>query len=145
MQPTPLGLPILAAPAHADILPTAYVLHIHSQKCLGCGTLHEHPALYAKTHLRSRTGAGRYVINLRPLIRPEFNLPIQTLRAATTEIPFCQECVRDDMLTHLPIPAPVAPPQVPGHRPEEANAVGGAGTATPKTKPLSPAQILDLI
>lgn len=107
MQPTPQSLPLYLAPAETGPIPHTYVLHRHSQLCRNCATLHEWSAVYAKTHLRSRTGMGKYITNLRPVEKPEYNLPIEILIAAPGSIPFCLECVNapdSNPLGHLPPP-----------------------------------------
>jgi hypothetical protein len=116
-QPTPIHL----APAHRDIPPHRYVLHIHVQHCR-CGALHEHSELYAKTHLRSRQG-HTYFSNLRPITRPEeiaFNLPIDVVKLEPKRILFCSECISSASLAHLP-PPPAPEPQtiIGGGKPDE--------------------------
>ncbi len=130
-------LPITLAPAHADVAPHTYVLHRRSQHCSNCGTLHEYSQCYAKTHLRSRTGAGKYVTNLRPLDSPQFNLPIEVMTAPAERVPFCCECFTAISLAHLPLP-----PQNDTQR-----ITGGPQHATePSTKrPKTAQEILDLI
>lgn len=96
-----------------DVLPHSYVIIKKAQLCSGCGTLHESCDLYLKTHLRTRLGAGKYVINLRPLTTPEYRLPIETIHQALTRIPFCHECVSPISVAHLkPLPSVEAPTPV---------------------------------
>lgn len=139
------ALPIYLADPHAQVLPHAYVCMTHSQRCLNCALTHKWSTLYAKTHMRSTLGAGKYITNLRPLTRPEYNLPIETIQATETTTPFCHQCAATVTLSHLP-PLPITEPAarpIAGHGPAAATAAAGLGPT--KREPRKPATIDDLL
>src|SRR5262245_46450637 len=110
MTPIPITpLPVCLAPER-DVIPHAYVLHVRTCECKNCGETREYTELYIKTHLRTRTGAGRYVTNLRPCITPEFRLPIETVPIEKRVVPFCSVCVWDyERAGMLALPFPPKP------------------------------------
>jgi hypothetical protein len=104
-------LPLLMAHPHRDVMPHAYVVMHHTTHCQHCGAIHSHAALYAKTHLRSQHGLGKYVTNLRALYAdaPQYNLPIEHTLAKPDFIAFCQDCYAGMSLAHLPPPPQTEP------------------------------------
>lgn len=134
-QPNP-AIPIHLAPAHRDVIPSRYILHVHTQICR-CGALHEHSEFYAKTHLRSTMGQ-KYITNLRPIHHPEeiaYNLPIDVVKLEPKRIMFCSECISGATLSHLPLP-PALDTRRPG---EELRASGLASKPTWMDKKPKPA------
>lgn len=85
-----------------DILPHAYILHVHSQKCLACGTEHSWTKLYAWNRLKTRLGEGRMVENLVPVDTFLYNIPIKTIPTKQEHVPACFECVDRLDLSKLP-------------------------------------------
>lgn len=102
-MPTPFPTPIAHLPINA-IMPRRYVVHEHTQVCATCARQHKWSQTYAFNELRTRTGAGRNVINLVPIKAPEYNLPVELLRLPPETVAFCHECVSTLSLSHLPDP-----------------------------------------
>ena len=135
MSEMPVTLPPPTVP------PSRYVLVKRSQFCTACNTRHESSELYSHHNLPAAWNRGT-VRNLKPLTRPEFNLPIEVVVAKVLEIPFCHDCVMSTSLAHLP-PAPQE-----DHRVVRLSADGkptsdpGNGTAAP-ARPKKPVATVD--
>lgn len=100
---TPGSHPVSLIPQR-EVLPRKYVLHLHSQVCKNCGTLHEWSLAYAFNNMSSRMGSGKLVVNLVPVESFDWNLPVEVVRAPRKVIPVCQECASTISLSHLPDP-----------------------------------------
>lgn len=133
-EPSPEGViaPIMLAHPNS-VPPVAYVLHKWSKLCLSCGTQHCYSDIFAENHLKSTW--GRFVRNLVPISRPDWNVPLRVVEVAPKTIPFCHECIdlaRDYIAT---LPSPPVPQAVTGSaiQPAGESATGGARPSTPKT------------
>ena len=154
-QPTPTGE---QKPPHVfpitfinskDVLPRKYIVHLHSQLCRNCGTLHEWSQTYAFNEMLSRTGAGKLVIHLVPVSELSYNLPVQTYPLERKSVPVCHACAATASLSHLPDPrgtdewnriyAVAQAPELP-----KFNRSGG-GANSPKKAKSAPKTIDDLL
>jgi hypothetical protein len=118
------AVPITSADPHREVVPHSYVVWHKPQHCKTCGTTHSHSELYAKTHIRSQLGIGKYITNLRPLDTPKYNLPVEIIQAPPTEVAFCAECYDRVDLKALPSP-PASVPRYP-------SVIGFGGHDAPK-------------
>lgn len=98
--------PITLSDPHKGVLPHAYVILIRSQRCLCCHSVHRWSETYAKTHLKAQMGMGKYVTNLRPLDRPQYNLPIHRIVKEQVTVPFCHACNEPSLVGLPPLPIP---------------------------------------
>lgn len=99
-----LPMPISLLPS-SSFIPKEYQVHLVSQKCRGCGTLHEWSRVYAHNSITSRLGAGKGISNLVPVDHFSYNVPVRLLRAPQKDVPICHECVGLTDLSALPRPA----------------------------------------
>lgn len=145
--------PITMAPPHRDVLPHAYVIRVRQQLCKCCGALSQFSELYAKTHLRSQLGVGKYITNLRPLMPegPLYDLPIEREFFPPTETPFCHNCHEPSLhdLPQLP-PQPdhlriVGGPNDPPAAAKAAAKSTAKGTDAAKSSPKKKPTIADLL
>lgn len=98
-----LPMPISLLPS-TSFIPREYQIHLCSQRCLACGTLHEWSRAYAFNSITARLGSGKPISNLVPVDHFSYNVPIKLLRAPPRTIPSCHECVGQTDLSHLPRP-----------------------------------------
>lgn len=125
-------LPITMAHAHRDVLPHAYVIRVRQQRCKCCNALSQFSELYAKTHLRSQLGLGKYITNLRPLMPegPLYDLPIERELFPVTEIPFCHNCNHPTLHDLPPLPQPPDHLRIVGAPNDPKSPAKGGSTAT---------------
>lgn len=102
-----LPMPISLLPS-TSFIPKEYQVHLVSQRCLGCGTLHEWSRVYAHNSITSRLGSGKAISNLVPVDKFSYNVPVRLLRAPDKNVPICHECVGTTDLSSLPRPADTA-------------------------------------
>lgn len=104
-EPAPEGV---AAPitlmSPTSIPPVAYILHRWTKHCLSCGAKHHYSDIFAENHLKS--SFGRFIRNMIPISRPEWNVPLKVYEVAPKTIPFCHECIdlARDYIAMLPSP-----------------------------------------
>lgn len=137
--------PICLAP-QGDVAPHSYVIQLEATRCTNCNMRKTHCHVYAKTHLRSRTGA-KYVTNLRPVRGPkeiQWNVPIEPDIRPDTIIPFCEECFDRVELTHLPTPPAQTQTILNSHTDDTKAAKGGGAKAARDAKPKKTPTIDDL-
>lgn len=109
-----------------SVPPLAYVLHKWSKLCLSCGALHCYSDVFALNHLRGNW--GKFIRNMTPISRPEWNVPLQVHELAPKTIPFCHECL-DLAQAHISmLPSPPVPQAITGTAP------AGAPASTPEAK-----------
>jgi hypothetical protein len=128
-EPHPEGVlaPITLMPQPSTLAPIAYVIHRWAKQCLTCGAEHHYSDVFALNHLKSHW--GKFVRNMVPVQRPEWNVPLQVYELAPKAVPFCHECVdlARDHLAMLPRP------------PEPQITTPGSGNITPtSTAPKAP-------
>jgi hypothetical protein len=112
--------PVTLADPHKDVIPHSYVVITRTTSCANCGATCTQSDLYAKTNLRY-TPARKYATNLRPLQKPEYNLPVQINPTPLTTIPFCHACPDPTApLRDLPYP-PASVPEIIGAASETAS------------------------
>lgn len=85
------------------ILPRDYIVHHRSQKCLNCGHIHEWCDTYARNEVPANFNIGT-VLNLVPVQRFRFNLPIHIVKIEARPVPVCHLCKDSISLSHLPDP-----------------------------------------
>jgi hypothetical protein len=84
------------------VLPSAYIIHQHSQACENCGRVYEWSEVYAYNQLKTRTGAGKLVQNLTRVNGFLYNIPVARIPVAESFIPACFECAEVIDLSPLP-------------------------------------------
>lgn len=91
-----------------DFIPHEYRMFLRTQVCTHCGAIHETSEVYALNKLRSRTGAGKFVENLVPVHRIDWNLPVKAISLEERMTPFCHLCtgVLTEIMHGLPTPTP---------------------------------------
>lgn len=99
-----LPMPISLIPS-SSFIPKEYQVHLVSQRCKGCGTLHEWSRVYAHNSITARLGSGKPISNLVPVDHFSYNVPVRLLRAPQKDVPVCHECVGQTDLSSLPRPA----------------------------------------
>jgi hypothetical protein len=118
--------PITLMNQPTSLPPLAYVIHRWAKHCLTCGAEHLYSDVFALNHLR--TNWGKYVRNMVPVTRPEWNVPLHVHELAPKAVPFCHECV-DLATAHLAmLPLP----------PEPQPVTGSGNIAAPSTAPKAP-------
>lgn len=142
----PTKRPLLEAPQtpialipDTKFIPLHYVVHMASQRCLYCSTVHESSAVYAYNSIMPRLGIGKRISHLVPVERFSYNVPVKVQRLKETTVPACHECAREGLsLSHLPRPIDTAEYQkivATYHRPPAEKATkGGGATSHPKAK-----------
>jgi hypothetical protein len=98
-----LPMPISLLPS-TSFIPREYQIHLCSQRCLACGTLHEWSRAYAFNSITARLGSGKPILNLVPVDHFSYNVPVRLLRTPARTVPACHECVGETDLSHLPRP-----------------------------------------
>jgi hypothetical protein len=113
--------------------PIAYKLFHRRQECRGCGNTYVHCEVMAMIpHPVVRTGFI-YVpcYTQKDLL---FNVPVRVETKALEATPFCHNCWRPGMLSHLPTPRPQPPKVAPSWISGEPKASGPSKTPTSRTK-----------
>lgn len=105
--PTAQQTPICLIPS-TNFIPKEYRLHLHSQRCQNCSTLHEWTAAYAFNELQPRAGMGKRISHLVPVDSFSYNVPVRHLRIPEQSVPACFECVDRLDLSNLQKPADTA-------------------------------------
>lgn len=140
--------PIVAIPLPESSIPLAYHLHVKPFHCTNCGTQHPGAAeCYAFNTLRSRSGA-RTVNSLVPVKQFLWKIPIQTTVMPSVPVPVCQLCVPSLSLDHLPDGVREREWQIASARKalEASRAAQPSTTSSkPKSRPLTPAEVLSLL
>lgn len=99
-------IPGLLAPIsnlpEGQVLPSAYIIHLHSQACENCGRVNEWSEVYAYNQLKTRTGAGKLVQNLSRVSSFRYNIPLARVDVAEAYVPACFECLEVVDLSPLP-------------------------------------------
>lgn len=84
-------------------IPSKYRIEEHGQICQCCRSIHKWTLCFAVSISPAKLGLGAPVTQLKPCSRPEWNLPIEHIRAPMTQIPFCHSC-NSPSLGDLPTP-----------------------------------------
>jgi hypothetical protein len=100
-----------------DVIPTAYVIHHWTTRCL------------ALNHLRSRFGTT-LVRNLVPVTKLEWNVPITEHVPVPKTIAFCAACLTEAQEFVATLPSPPAPQSIT----KFSNATEGSACALAKPK-----------
>jgi hypothetical protein len=108
-------LPISHLP-DTSFVPQKYVVHLHSQSCEHCKTVHEWASCYAYNELQVSAlhqSIGKHVRHLVPVNRFSYNVKTEVQRLKQMTVPFCHECARTVLdLSHLPTPPKPEPQRV---------------------------------
>lgn len=100
-----LPMPISLLPS-SSFIPKEYQVHLHSQICDCCKSLHEWSVVYAHNEITSRLGSGKNIKNLVPVDHFSYNVPVRLLKAPQRKVPSCHECSKTWLdLSDLPRPA----------------------------------------
>lgn len=86
-----------------NLIPTCYIVHVHSNVCTHCGLIEEHSQLFAKNDLRSRS-TNQPIEHLVATDKLRYKLPIYTMPMPERYSPCCQNCAGDIDLSSLPPP-----------------------------------------
>lgn len=131
--PEAQSLPISFIPSD-KVLPRRYLVHLHSQRCINCGTVHEWSQVYAHNNMKSRTGSGAMVVNLVPVDHFKFKLPVSVVRAKQITVPACHECADRVTMDHLVDPTNT----IEWQRIYAVGYAAGGGAIDPAVKPFVP-------
>lgn len=110
VEPTPpqadvLPMPISLIPS-SSFIPKEYQIHLHSQICECCKSLHEWSIVYAFNEITTRLGSGKNIRNLVPVSHFSYNVPVRVLKVPSRPTPACHECSSTWLdLSKLPRPA----------------------------------------
>jgi hypothetical protein len=94
-----------------DVIPTAYVIHHWTTRCLACNDIQKHDEVFALNHLRSRFGTT-LVRNLVPITKLEWNVPITEHIPVPKTIAFCAACLPEAQEFVATLPSPPAPQSI---------------------------------
>lgn len=145
-EPLPDGVLPMTMPIVPDNpAPEAYVMHNHTQRCTMCNTEHKFSEVFAQFTIKGRYGIGN-VLNLRPVSKLEWQVPLRVITQPTRSVCGCFECfdaVRDVVLSVLPKPpVPQLTAQVTS---ATARPTMVAASATGSTGPKKPPQVSDFV
>lgn len=103
-QPVDRVLHPLVRVDDTTILPRDYLIHKRTQRCLNCHTVHEWSDVYARNLIPPQNNLGKHVINLVPVQRFMYQLPVHIVTIEARVVPACHECLPGLDLRHLPDP-----------------------------------------
>jgi hypothetical protein len=131
MQSTPTPISLVSN----DDPPMYYMVEITQRFCTHCHTTHELSDPYS-VHLITN---GKHKRPIKHMDEVRYNLPVVVQRLNPYPIPFCQDCAKQDMFSHLPRApkvtiAKVAPSWVGANKAEDYTIAGTIKRKEPKPK-----------